>query len=240
MILPLLVLAAVAYAPAAESLTARFGANPDPSVRTTPTADAVGPDASGETWRDQDEGDCVLERDLPDCPRLTSDAREFYPTRPGDTWTYESSVRGRFTNQVTDSMLSDGFVIYRIASTDAAGREQTLMARQDGPRLYLGPSPESLALLSDFSLELGASTPTKWGMQVGTVAIAGRHATLDVFGTRFDDVVEVHIAPSAGAGLTYYFAFGIGMVGMESDHPRARVRLVTATVNGITVRADTQ
>jgi hypothetical protein len=39
---------------------------------------------------------------------LLSDAREFYPTRPGDTWTYGSSIRGQFTNQVASPRWSVG------------------------------------------------------------------------------------------------------------------------------------
>ncbi len=171
-------------------------------------------------------------------PPLLSDAREFYPTHPGDTWTYESSIRGQFTNRVADSVLSEGSVIFRILSTDSSGREQMLMVRHDGPRLYLGPDPESLALLSDFSLEVGASWPTRMGMQEATLTLAGRHEALDVFGTRFEDVVEVHIAPRTGGGLTtYYFARGVGLVGMESDRPRSQVRLIRATVGGRTIGA---
>jgi len=170
-------------------------------------------------------------------PHLLSDAREFYPTQPGDTWTYESSIRGQFTNQVADSVLTEGSVIFRILSTDSSGREQLLMVRQDGPRLYLGSDPESLALLADFSLEVGSSAPTRMAMREATLTVAGRYEDLDVFGTRFEDVVEVHVELETGSGLTYYFARGVGLVGMESDRPMSQVRLITATVGGRTIGA---
>jgi hypothetical protein len=168
-------------------------------------------------------------------PRLSSDASAYYPTQPGDTWTYESSVRGQFTNQVVESVQEGESVTVRILGTDASGREQTFMVRKAGPRLYLGPDSESMTLLSDFSLEVGASTPTRAGAQEPTLTIGGRHEALDVFGTRFEDVVEVRVAQASGATAIYYFARGVGMVGMESDYPSVQVRLVTATVDGETV-----
>ncbi len=171
--------------------------------------------------------------------QLLTDVHEFYPTQPGDTWTYESSIRGQFTNQVADSVLTEGLVIFRILSTDSSGRERLLMVRQDGPRLYLGSDPESLDLLADFSLEVGASTPTRMGMQEATLTVAGRHENLDVFGTQFEDVVEVHIELETGSGLTYYYVRGVGLVGMESDRPTSQVRLIKAIVGGRTVGAAT-
>lgn len=169
-----------------------------------------------------------------------TDAREFYPTQPGDTWTYESSVRGQFTNLVVDSLLSEGSAIFRVRSTDSSGRQHMLMIRHDGPRLYLGADPESLTLLSDFSLEVGASSSTRLGSREATLTLAARHKSLDVFGSRFEDVVEVHIAPESGSGVTYYFARGVGLVGTESALPASQVRLIEATVGGRTITAAAQ
>lgn len=164
-------------------------------------------------------------------PQDLADARAFYPTQTGDTWTYESSVRGRFSNQVVDSVLRDGAAVFRIRSTDAAGREQMFFARHHGSQLYQGPREESMTLLADFSLEAGASSSTRPGGAV--VTLKARHESLDVFGHRFPDVAEVHVASTTGGGLTYYFARGIGLVGMAHDDSAHRVRLVTATVGGI-------
>jgi len=237
MIMSLLTLTALAcvYLPA--PLLASPGAHSAPVFPVPKTVEAVDLMAMGESLSAPVEGECPCRSDLHDRPRSRSEAREFYPTDPGDQWTYESSVRGRFTNQVADSLLDGESVVFRIISTDASGREQTFMVRQEGSRLYLGPDRESLALLSDFGLGVGASTPTRWGTQEAILTIAGRHDTLEVFGTRFDEVVEVRIAPAAGGALTYYFARGTGMVGMESGHPDARVRLVKATVSGRTISA---
>jgi hypothetical protein len=164
-------------------------------------------------------------------PQAAGEAWAFYPTQPGDTWTYESSLRGRFTNEVVDPVLRDGPPVFRIRSTDAAGREQMFFGRHDGSRLYQGPREESMTLLADFSLEAGASSSTRPGG--AAVTLKARHESLDVFGHRFPDVAEVHVALHAGSGLTYYFARGIGLVGMRSDDSALRVRLVTATVGGI-------
>jgi hypothetical protein len=169
-----------------------------------------------------------------------TDAGEYYPAEPGNTWTYESSVRGQFTNQVVDTVSGEGSVIFRIRSTDSSGREQMLIVRHDGPRLYLGLDLESLALLADFSLEVGASTPTRMGAEEATVTVVARHESLEVFGAPFDDVVEVHVAPGSGGGLTYYFARGVGLVGMESASPLSQVRLIEARVGGKTITAPAQ
>jgi len=166
-------------------------------------------------------------------PQDIGEAWAFYPTQPGDTWTYESSVPGRFTNQVVDSVLRDGAPVFRIRSTDAAGREQMVFARHHGSQLYQGPREESMTLLADFSLEAGASSSTQPGGAV--VTLEARHESLDVFGHRFQDVAEVHVALHAGSGFTYYFARGIGLVGMRSDDSAHRVWLVTATVGGETI-----
>jgi hypothetical protein len=166
-----------------------------------------------------------------------TDAQAYYPIEPGNTWTYESSIRGRFTNQVVDSLVSQESVIFRVRSTDSSGRHQMLMVRHDGSRLYLGAGVESLALISDFGLEVGASTPTLMGTQDAILTLAARHESLSVYGIQFDDVVEVHIAPRRGGGVTYYFARGVGLVGMESASPAFEVRLVHATVSGRTIAA---
>jgi len=237
--IPLLTLATLAYVSLPGPLSASTGAHPAPVVPATPTVAAVDLLVARESLSAPVARDGASRSDLRDRPAFSGDAREFYPTGPGDTWTYESSVRGRFANQVADSILDGKSVVFRIVSTDAAGQEQTLLVRQEGSRLYLGPNQGSLALISDFGLEAGASAPTRWGTQEAVLTIAGRHDALEVFGTRFNDVVEVHIVPANGGGLTYYFARGIGMVGMESNHPDARVRLVTATVNGRTIGAAT-
>jgi len=169
-----------------------------------------------------------------------TEARVFYPAELGNTWTYESSVRGQFTNQVIDSVSSEGSVFFHIRSTDSSGREQMLMVRHDGPRLYLGTDVESLALLADFSLEVGASSLTRMGAEEATVTLVARHESLEVFGAPFDDVVEVLVAPGSGSGLTYYFARGVGLVGMESARPMSQVRLIEARVGGRTVTAPAQ
>jgi hypothetical protein len=203
------------------------GADPIPANLETPTVAACCPGVGSE----------LLPAVLNDGPWLLGEAREFYPTGPGDTWTYESSVRGRFTNQVAGSIPGEGSGAYRIRSTESSGREHTFMVLQDGSRLYVGPDLESLSLLADFSLEVGSSSLMRLGTQEATLTLAGRHDTLDVFGTRFEDVVEIHIAPAAGGTRIYYFARGIGMVGMQSEGQSDRVRLATATVGGRTVLA---
>lgn len=167
-------------------------------------------------------------------PQSPVDARDYYPTQPGNTWTFESSVRGAFTNEVADSTLQDGAVVFRIRSTDAAGREQVLLARHDGPRLYLGPNAESLSLLADFGLEEGESRAVEVAGGTATTTLIARHDELDVFGTRFRDVVEVELAREGAGAQTHFFARGIGLVGNESDAPPSRVRLLQATVGGDT------
>lgn len=166
-----------------------------------------------------------------------TDAHEFYPIHIGDTWTYESSIRGQFTNQVVDSLVTEGSVIFHVRSTDSEGRQQMLMVRRDGPRVFLGTEPESLALLADFSLKVGESTPTRMGNQEATLTLAARHESLDVFGGLFEDVVEMHVMPRSGSGVTYYFARGVGLVGMESTHPKAQVHLIQGTVGGRPITA---
>ncbi|TVP76686.1 MAG: hypothetical protein EA352_05345 [Gemmatimonadales bacterium] len=165
-------------------------------------------------------------------PQPPMDARDYYPTEPGDTWTFESSVRGEFTNEVADSTVQDGAVVFRIRSTDAVGREQTLIVRHDGPRLYLGPNAESLSLLADFGLEEGESRTVEMAGGVATTTLVARHDELDVFGTSFRDVVKVELAREGAGTQTHFFARGIGLVANESDAPPSRVRLVRATVGG--------
>jgi hypothetical protein len=46
--------------------------------------------------------------------QLQGQSQAYYPAQAGDTWTYEASVRGRFTNQVVDSIVHEGAVLYRI------------------------------------------------------------------------------------------------------------------------------
>lgn len=74
------------------------------------------------------------------------------------------------------------------------------------------------------------------GGREALMTLAHRHDALEVFGTRFENVVEVQVVPEGSGMHTYYFARGIGLVGTASETPRSQVRLVSATVGGQQVR----
>ncbi|TVR66624.1 MAG: hypothetical protein EA422_01625 [Gemmatimonadales bacterium] len=158
------------------------------------------------------------------------EAHAYYPAQIGDSWLYESSVRGVFTNEVVDSIAVDGSTVFRIRSTDAAGRVQTLAVRYDGPRVYVGPETGPEMLLADFGMEEGVSVVDR--SRGVTVTLKARHETMEVFGRRFSDLVEVEHTGPTGGKVTHFFARGIGSVGNESTQPPARVRLLEATVGG--------
>lgn len=52
----------------------------------------------------------------------SDEAKAYYPAQIGDTWSYESSVRGPFTNEVVDSVVVDGAAVAVVGEGAAAPR----------------------------------------------------------------------------------------------------------------------
>lgn len=168
-------------------------------------------------------------------PGAPGDPLAYHPSGVGDTWTYESSVRGVFTNEVLDASAANGAVVHRVRSTDEAGGEQMLAVRHEGSRVYIGPEGGPGVLLADFGLDVGSSVVDE--ARGATVTLRAHHEELDVFGARFADVMEVEHTLPTGGTHTYFFARDVGLVGNASTAPDTQVRLVEATVDGRTVRA---
>src|SRR5690606_24791853 len=77
----------------------------------------------------------------------------YYPTVTGDRWEYESSIRGRYSNEVLSVVGS----VARIRSTDASGRTTEFDVEVRGDSVLLRPGGEAARLLVDFSAPLGSS-----------------------------------------------------------------------------------
>lgn len=163
-------------------------------------------------------------------------SHEYYPAAIGDRWTYASSMRGRFTNVVVDTVRIDGLLHARVASTDAQGVTRHFHVRRDADRVYQRVGAGAEALFMDFGVEPGGSFRAGSGTSEATVTFTAAHDTLTVLGTRYRDV---RVYRNVGAGGTYeiYFARGIGIVANVFGSSGPRSRLVEAVVGGERVAA---
>jgi C-terminal processing protease CtpA/Prc len=164
-------------------------------------------------------------------------SHDYYPTAIGDRWTYESSMRGRFTNEVVDTVRIDDGVYYRVASTDAAGDARYFHVRHEAGRVYhrVGTSPETLFM--DFTVGAGGSFRTSADRSGSTVTFTAEHDTLTVLGTPYRHV-RVYRTTAPGGPFDVYFARGIGIVGnVSAGGSGLRSRLVEARVAGADISA---
>lgn len=164
-------------------------------------------------------------------------SRDYYPTAIGDRWTYESSVRGRFTNEVVDTVRIEDRLYDRVASTDAVGDTRYFHVRHEGGRVYhrVGNSPE--ALFMDFTVAEGGSFRTSTDRSGSTVIFTAEHDSLTVQGAPYARV-RVYRNTGPGGAFDVYFARGIGIVANVSvggSGPRSR--LVEARVGGVEISA---
>jgi C-terminal processing protease CtpA/Prc len=163
-------------------------------------------------------------------------ALEYYPAGIGDRWTYESTMRGRFTSVVEDTVRLDGLRYARVASTDAEDVTRHLLVRHDGDRAFQRIGAGADALFVDFGVERGGSFRAGSGASAVTVTFTAEHDTLTVLGRRYRDV-RVYRSAGAGGSWDTYFARGIGIVGTEFGAAGPRSRLVAAEVGGEAVVA---
>jgi hypothetical protein len=164
-----------------------------------------------------------------------SPSHEFYPTHVGDTWSYDSSVRGAFVNTVVDSAAAGGTVSYRVRSTDAAGRMQHYHIRHLDGRVLLTPPGGEEHLFIDFSVPLNDSFTVEHGQAAGRVTYRAYHESIHLLGAEHRAVREyLHHAPG-GRGFSSYYARGIGLVAMVWVDPGTTVRLRRAEVAGMAV-----
>jgi hypothetical protein len=174
----------------------------------------------------------VLAAAAPAAAQQADSARAYYPAAPGDSWTYDSSLRGEFTNRVADTVRLDGQLWHRVVSTTADGTPSTYLLRHDGARVYqrAGSAPEML--LADFSLAVGGySQATQAGGDVRITYVA-HHDTVTLLGARWHDVRQYRTATRAMEYDTYY-ARGIGIVGTRGRTQPIHSRLLRATVAGV-------
>lgn len=163
-------------------------------------------------------------------------SRDFYPTPVGATWTYESSVRGRFSNTVADSTVEGGHVWYRVTSTDAQGAVQQFAMRHEGGRLFqrVGGAER---LFADFTVPVGGTYTVPQGTASLTVRFAAEHDTITLTGSRFRDVREYRTRMPDGGEQVQYYARGIGIVQVAGPSIAMLSRLVAADVGGRTFTA---
>jgi hypothetical protein len=160
----------------------------------------------------------------------TSQSHAYYPIATGDRWEYESSIRGRFTNEV----LSVDGAVARIRSTDASGRTTELSVEVRGDSVLLRPGSEAPRLLVDFSAPLGSSYIGSAGPSSELITFKAEHERLELSGIVFAQVREYQHKAEAGVTYTSYYARGIGLVGMRWESGPS-VHLVSADVGGRTV-----
>lgn len=164
-------------------------------------------------------------------PRMPSDSpAEFYPMQVGNRWTYESSIRGRFVNEVVSRDASGGMTTYRIASTDSRGRVQTIIVRFVDGKVYQGAEGGPEVLLLDLGVEAGGTFAAAESPRRVEVTYRGFHETHDVLGTVYRDVREYFHDVPGGMSSTSYFARGVGLVGIIAS--QFNTRLVEAELAG--------
>lgn len=164
---------------------------------------------------------------------LASQTHAYYPTATGDRWEYESSIRGRFSNEV----LSVEDSAARIRSTDASGRTTEFDVEVRGDSILLRPGSAAAGLLVDFSTPLGSSYIGSAGPSSEIVTFKAEHERLELSGIVFEHVREYEHRAAAGVTYTSYYARGIGLVGMRWESGPS-VHLVSADVGGRTVTRD--
>jgi hypothetical protein len=152
-------------------------------------------------------------------------SHEFYPVHVGDRWDYESSQRGRFSNEVVSF---DGS-IYSVRSTDASGRVTHFGVEVRGDSVILQPDRQDERLLVDFGAPLGGSFIASAGSAAEIVTFMAEHENFEVLGRTFSRVREYRHKGEAGLEYSSYFAEGIGLVGMQWTSGVA-VRLLGAHV----------
>jgi C-terminal processing protease CtpA/Prc len=163
----------------------------------------------------------------------TAAAHDYYPLGVGDSWTYQSSFRGEFTNLVTDTSRLDGVLWYSVTSTDERGLVQQLQVRHAAGRVLqrAGTGPEQV--IADFTAPVGESVAVTQGTAPVTVTYTAHHDTVTVLGTTYRDVRQYRHAMGGGTGWDAYFARGIGLVAMVWPNAEQQVRLVRAEVAGV-------
>jgi hypothetical protein len=174
----------------------------------------------------------VLASAAPAVAQQADYARTYYPAAPGDSWTYDSSTRGEFTNLVADTVRVDGLLWQRVVSTTADGSATSYLLRHDGMRVYqrAGSAPEML--LADFSLPVGGYSRA---MQAGgdvRITYVAHYDTVTLLGALWHDVRQYRTTAAAMDYDTYY-ARGIGIVGTRGRTQPIHSRLLRATVGGV-------
>jgi hypothetical protein len=151
----------------------------------------------------------------------------YYPAAAGDRWEYESTVRGRFTNEV----LSVDGPISRVRSVDASGRVSHLDVEVRGDSVLLRRDGQNARLLVDFGVALGDSYMGSAGPSAEVVSFQAEHESLELGGLVLQNVREYQHRPESGVGYTSYYARGVGLVGMQWESGIS-VQLVAAEVGG--------
>lgn len=159
-------------------------------------------------------------------------AHEFYPLAPGNKWTYQSSVRGEFVNEVVGHDSRARPPRYTVQSTDRNGRIDTMFVTHDNGRIYQEASRSGRSLLVDFSVEEGASFNADRGRSEVIVTYRNFHPMLTLMGAEYHDVREYRHTINGEFASTSYFAKGIGLVGLVSADGRQATRLLSAEVGG--------
>lgn len=156
-----------------------------------------------------------------------SGVHEFYPVHVGDRWEYESSVRGRFSNEVVSF---DGST-YSVRSIDASGRVTHYGVEVRGDSVLHRRDQHEARLLVDFGAPLGGSFSAAVGQGVEIVTFAAEHEAFEVSGRTFAQVREYQHKGDSGLVYSSYYARGIGLVGMQWASGTS-VRLLGAEVAG--------
>jgi hypothetical protein len=155
----------------------------------------------------------------------------YYPLDIGDRWTYESALRGRFTNEVEDTVRIEGVLHHRVASADAGGGRTHFHTRIEGGRVYHRAPAGADLLVVDLSLAPGESFRSSDGPAATTVTFLSEHDTLTVLGTPYRDV-RVYRNQGPGGLHDIHVVRGIGIVGMTRADGGVLSRLLEARVGG--------
>lgn len=167
----------------------------------------------------------VMLASTPGLPHLPT--HDYYPVNAGDRWEYESSARGRFSNEV----LSVEESVARVRSIDAGGRVSQYDVEIRGDSIMLRPDGQNIRLLVDFGVPLGGSFIGSAGPNAETVAFRAEHDSLVFSGLVLRNVREYQHRPEVGGHYTSYYARGFGLVAIRWDSGMS-VRLVAAEVGG--------
>jgi hypothetical protein len=159
----------------------------------------------------------------------TGGGHEFYPLHVGDAWSYQSSARGVFVNEIVDMADVEGTTQYRVRSTDASGRTHHYRIRVHEGRVFHTPPSADEHLFLDFTVPPGGSFDVPRGQAAGTVTYRAFHDKIALGGSVYRHVREYH---HADAGFSSFYARGIGLVGMTWSEGGAAVHLLHADVGG--------